>query len=104
MKIKSFLAATVLFVGAAYVVTELIPAINDNRNYREGLKELDRARSRMCRIKTQVMPESRADALRACYELQGVLEYIQSHYGVDSETIDAKVGTELSEMIKDLKK
>lgn len=104
MKVRNVLVTTVLIIGGAYIATELIPAMNDNRRYREGLKELDRARSRMNRIKNQVMPDSEAEALRASYELQGRLEYIQDHYGIDSETIDAQVGTELYRMIESLKK
>ena len=104
MKVKNVFLTLGLTLVSAYVVTELIPAINDNRRYREGLKELDRARSKMNRIKNQVMPDSEAEALRASYELQGRLEYIQDHYGIDSETIDAQVGTELYRMIESLKK
>jgi hypothetical protein len=57
----------------------------------------------MNRIKNQVLPDSRSEALRACYELQGRLEYIQDHYGIESETIDEHVGTELRRMINSLK-
>jgi hypothetical protein len=103
MKIGNVLLTTVLIIGGAYIATELIPAMNDNRRYREGMKELDRARSKMNRIKNQVIPESKAEALRASYELQGRLEYIQDHYGIDSDTIDAQVGTELFRMIESLK-
>ena len=103
MKIRNVILTTVLIIGGAYIATELIPAMNDNRKYREGMKELDRARSRMNRIKNQVMPDSKVEALRASYELQGRLEYIQDHYGIDSETIDAQVGTELYRMIENLK-
>lgn len=103
MKIRNVVLSIALVVGSAYVATELIPAMNDRRRYREGLKELDRARSKMNRIKNQVMPDSETEALRASYELQGQLDYIQDHYGIDSETIDTQVGTELHRMIENLK-
>lgn len=104
MKIRTLVASAVVLVGAAWVVTEVIPAMDENRRLRTGRKELDRARSKMNQIKNQIMPESERAALQAAYELQGRLGYIQEHYGVDSETIDGIVGTELNRMICSLKK
>lgn len=102
MKIGNLICATLVLVGSAYFVTGVLPAIAENNRYREGLKELDRARSKLSRIKNQLL-DSKEEALRASYELQGLVEFIQDHYGIDSGMVDKKIGSELTQLINELK-